>query len=95
MFDVMRALRSLKGRASHYWSARVSDTTVKDLAWSYDFPDRSLTPITNLVAYNEDTDLTVNGRLIGRPDPAGQRVSEPPPLSQNLYRRAARVLLPT
>ena len=57
-----------KGRTSHYWSARVGDTTVKDLAWSYDFPDRSLTPIKNLVAfYNEDVDLTVDGRLIERP----------------------------
>jgi hypothetical protein len=34
------------------------------------------TPIANLVAfYNEDVDLTVDGRLMERPGRAGQRVS--------------------
>jgi uncharacterized protein (DUF427 family) len=65
-----------KGRTSQYWSAQIGDTTVMDLAWSYDFPTRAMTPITNLVAfYNEDVDLTVDGRLMERPGRAGHRVS--------------------
>jgi uncharacterized protein (DUF427 family) len=47
-----------------------------DLAWSYDFPTRALTPISNLVAfYNEDVDLIIDGRLMERPGRAGHRVS--------------------
>ena len=68
-----------KGRTSHYWTAQVGNTTVEDLAWSYDFPTRALSPITNLVAfYNEDVDLTVDGRLMERPGRAGHRVSQGP-----------------
>ena len=65
-----------KGRTSHYWTAHIGNTTVMDLAWSYDFPTQALTPIKNLVAfYNEDVDLTVDGRLMERPGRAGHRVS--------------------
>jgi uncharacterized protein (DUF427 family) len=65
-----------KGRTSHYWTARIGNTRVMDLAWSYAFPTQALNPIKNLVAfYNEDVDLTVDGRLMERPGRAGHRVS--------------------
>ncbi len=51
-----------KGRTSAYWSARVDGTEVRDVAWSYDFPTRALSPIANLVAfYHEHTQTTVDG----------------------------------
>lgn len=59
-----------KGRTTAYWNANVGDQSVADIAWSYDFPTRALSPIANLVAfYNEQTDLTVDGRRLSRPDP--------------------------
>lgn len=52
-----------KGRTTAYWSARVSEVWVPDVAWSYDFPTRALSPIAGLVAfYNEHTTITVDGR---------------------------------
>ncbi len=52
-----------KGRTTAYWSARVSGEDVPDVAWSYDFPTRALSPIANLIAfYNEHTQITVDGR---------------------------------
>lgn len=51
-----------KGRTTAYWSATVGEVHVPDVAWSYDFPTRALSPITNLVAfYNEHTTITVDG----------------------------------
>ena len=55
-----------KGRTTGYWSARVAvdlgEAVVDDVAWSYDFPTRALTPIAGLVAfYNEHTTITVDG----------------------------------
>lgn len=59
-----------KGRTSDYWSAAVGDVTVDDIAWSYAFPTRALSPIANLVAfYNEHTDITVDGVPLERPQP--------------------------
>ena len=58
-----------KGRTSDYWTAAVGDVTVPDLAWSYAFPTRALSPVTNLVAfYDEQTDVTVDGVLQERPE---------------------------
>ncbi len=56
-----------KGRTTGYWTARVpgdrEDTVVEDVAWTYDFPTRALTPIANLIAfYNERTAITVDGQ---------------------------------
>jgi uncharacterized protein (DUF427 family) len=53
-----------KGRTTGYWSARIpGETVVDDVAWSYDFPTRALSPIANLVAfYNERTTITVDGQ---------------------------------
>jgi uncharacterized protein (DUF427 family) len=57
-----------KGRTSGYWSVRVGDALLADLAWSYDFPTASLLPIAGLVAfYNEHVDITVDGRREERP----------------------------
>jgi len=57
-----------KGRTSGYWSVRTGDAVHADLAWTYDFPTRALTPIAGLVAfYNEQVDITLDGRLLERP----------------------------
>ena len=57
-----------KGRTTGYWSALVGEVTVDDIAWSYDFPTRQLSPIANLVAFfNEEIDLIVDGSHLERP----------------------------
>ena len=57
-----------KGRTSAYWSSRIGDRTVADIAWAYDFPTRQLQPITGLVAfYNEKADLVLDGERLDRP----------------------------
>jgi uncharacterized protein (DUF427 family) len=57
-----------KGRTSAYWSVRTGGEVHADLAWSYDFPTRALTPIAGLVAfYNEKVDITLDGTLLERP----------------------------
>ncbi|SDC21855.1 Uncharacterized conserved protein, DUF427 family [Geodermatophilus telluris] len=53
-----------KGRTSGYWSL----LGVDDVAWSYDFPTRELTPIAGLVAfYDEEVDVVVDGVRQERP----------------------------
>ena len=48
-----------KGLAS-YWSARVGDTIVKDIAWTYQFPLPEIPKIENLVCFfNERVDATI------------------------------------
>jgi uncharacterized protein (DUF427 family) len=57
-----------KGRTSAYWSVQTPVRTYDDLAWSYDFPTRALSPIAGLVAfYNERVDLVVDGERLARP----------------------------
>ena len=57
-----------KGRTSGYWSVRVGDDLVPDLAWAYDFPTLALTPIAGLIAfYNEQVDITLDGLRLERP----------------------------
>jgi uncharacterized protein (DUF427 family) len=57
-----------KGQTSAYWSVRVGDRIVPDLAWAYDFPTRQLLPIAGLVAfYNEKADIMVDGKRVERP----------------------------
>ncbi len=60
-----------KGVTTDYWSVltdgRVEDGN-RDLAWSYQFPTASLTPIAGLIAfYNEKVDVFVDGEFQGRP----------------------------
>jgi uncharacterized protein (DUF427 family) len=57
-----------KGQTSAYWSVRLGDRTVADLAWAYDFPTRQLLPIAGLVSfYNEKTDIAIDGERLERP----------------------------
>jgi uncharacterized protein (DUF427 family) len=57
-----------KGRTSDYWSVQTGGEVHADLAWSYNFPTRALTPIAGLVAfYNEKVDITLDGTLLERP----------------------------
>jgi len=57
-----------KGTTSGYWSVVVGGTTHDDLAWSYDFPTRALSPIAGLVAfYDEKVDVFVDGVPNERP----------------------------
>lgn len=56
-----------KGRA-RYWSARVGDTHVPDVAWSYEDPDNYATSVKGLICfYNERVDIIVDGELLERP----------------------------
>src|SRR5918997_956633 len=57
-----------KGRTSAYWSAETGSAVHPDIAWSYDFPTRELSPIAGLVAfYDEKVDVVVDGRRRPRP----------------------------
>jgi uncharacterized protein (DUF427 family) len=56
-----------KGTA-RYWSARVGDTTVENIAWSYPTPLPESIKVAGLVAfYNEHVDIWVDGELETRP----------------------------
>jgi uncharacterized protein (DUF427 family) len=47
-----------KGQTTDYWSVVVGESVYPDLAWSYNFPTRELSPIAGLVAfYNEQVDV--------------------------------------
>ncbi|HET7724476.1 MAG TPA: DUF427 domain-containing protein, partial [Propionibacteriaceae bacterium] len=60
-------LCAYKGKAS-YWSARVGDTLVPDIAWSYPEPLNDAVPVRGLVAFfTERLDLTVDGQRHERP----------------------------
>jgi uncharacterized protein (DUF427 family) len=57
-----------KGRTTGYWSVRSGDTLYSDLAWTYDFPTRQLTPIAGLIAfYNEKVDVILDGKRLAQP----------------------------
>jgi len=57
-----------KGVTSNYWSVRVADALVADLAWTYETPLPAVAPIANMVAfYNEKLDITVDGVELARP----------------------------
>jgi uncharacterized protein (DUF427 family) len=60
-----------KGVTSDYWSLAGADPTSEahtDIAWSYTYPTRALTPIADLVAfYNEKVDIHLDGTLLPRP----------------------------
>jgi uncharacterized protein (DUF427 family) len=56
-----------KGIAS-YWSVRVGDRLVEDIAWSYPSPIPENPRIAGLICFrNEWVDLTVDGELLERP----------------------------
>jgi uncharacterized protein (DUF427 family) len=57
-----------KGTTTDYWSVVVDETVHPDLAWSYDFPTREVSPIAGLVAfYNEKVDIVLAGVTLDRP----------------------------
>ncbi|AEW97363.1 MULTISPECIES: DUF427 domain-containing protein [Streptomycetaceae] len=59
-----------KGRTTGYWSVTTDRGTYPDLAWSYDFPTRQLSPVAGLVAfYNEHVDIDLDGHRVPRPEP--------------------------
>jgi uncharacterized protein (DUF427 family) len=56
-----------KGRTSGYWSVRIGEQLHPDLAWSYQFPMRELSPIAGLIAfYNEKLDIVLDGVRLPR-----------------------------
>ena len=58
-----------KGETSDYWSVRLGDRVLSDVAWSYNFPTLPLQPIAGLVAfYNEKLDVVVDGQELERPN---------------------------
>jgi uncharacterized protein (DUF427 family) len=53
---------------AHYWSLRVGDHVVKDIAWGYPNPIPECTRIENLVCfYNERVEIYIDGNLQQRP----------------------------
>ena len=53
---------------AHYWSARVGDRVVPDIAWSYRTPLPESERVAGLVCfYNERVDLFIDGELQPRP----------------------------
>jgi len=53
---------------SGYWSVRIGDTVLPDVAWTYQYPDRSVAAIASMVAfYNEQVDIVVDGTPLPRP----------------------------
>ena len=56
-----------KGMTSDYWSF-AGPPAEPDIAWSYTFPTRALSPIADLVAfYNEKVDIHLDGTPLPRP----------------------------
>ncbi|MCU1393564.1 MAG: hypothetical protein JWM34_1992 [Ilumatobacteraceae bacterium] len=56
-----------KGRAS-YWNVRIGDTLHRDVLWSYPQPFEAAHRVANhLCAFNEFTDIHVDGHAVGRP----------------------------
>jgi uncharacterized protein (DUF427 family) len=57
-----------KGTTTGYWSVQVGETIYRDLAWTYDFPTREVSPIAGMISfYNERVDLFVGGQKLERP----------------------------
>jgi uncharacterized protein (DUF427 family) len=57
-----------KGVTSGYWSVRIGDAVLPDLAWTYQYPDRQVAAITGMIAfYNEQVDIIVDGTPLPRP----------------------------
>jgi uncharacterized protein (DUF427 family) len=57
-----------KGVTSGYRSVRIGDAVLPDVAWTYQYPDRSVAAIAGMVAfYNEQVDVVVDGTPLPRP----------------------------
>jgi len=67
-----------KGQTTGYWSMARGDDVHHDLAWTYDFPTKQLTPIAGLIAfYNEKVDVFLDGQLLARPQTHNSKVRSP------------------
>ncbi len=56
-----------KGFAA-YWSAKVGDKVVRDVAWSYEDPHNYAAPVAGMISFfNERVDVSVDGVRIERP----------------------------
>jgi uncharacterized protein (DUF427 family) len=56
-----------KGIAS-YWSARVDDSLVRDVAWSYEEPHNFAAEVEGMICFfNERVDISVDGIAVERP----------------------------
>ena len=63
----LRTVCAYKGRAS-YWSARVGDRVVPDIAWSYEDPLHDALPVRDRIAFfTERLDVEVDGTAVPRP----------------------------
>ncbi len=49
----LRTLCPYKGRTTGYWDVEIGDRRIGEVAWSYDFPTRQLSPIAGLVAFDD------------------------------------------
>lgn len=57
-----------KGKTDGYWSARVHETSVTDVAWMYSYTTAAMAPIGGLVAFlNERVDIFIDGEPQPRP----------------------------
>ena len=65
--STLHTVCAYKGRAS-YWSARVDDRTLPNVAWTYEQPLHDAVPVQDLVAFfTERVDLSVDGVDLSRP----------------------------
>ncbi len=56
-----------KGFAS-YWSAKIGDTVVADVAWSYENPHNYAAPVQGMICFfNERVEISVDGVALERP----------------------------
>jgi uncharacterized protein (DUF427 family) len=63
----VRTVCAYKGRA-RYWDARVGDSVLPAVAWSYEDPLHDAVPVRDLVAFfTERLDLVVDGERVERP----------------------------
>lgn len=65
--SALRTVCAYKGLAS-YWSARIGDALLPDIAWSYEDPLHDAAPVGKLIAFfTERLDVTLDGQTQPRP----------------------------
>lgn len=62
-----RSVCAYKGMAS-YWSAKLGDTVLEDIAWSYEQPLHDALPVRGMISFfTERVDLAVDGEAVPHP----------------------------
>ena len=62
-----RTACAYKGFA-RYWSARVGDRVVRDIAWSYEEPHNFAEAVEGMICFfNERVDISIDGVAVERP----------------------------